>query len=579
MSSTRSRLPGAAVAATLLVLLAVSYWAAAAETPFPVGFWSDDATYVSTARSLAQGTGYRHIQTPGEPLQTRYPPLYPALLSLAFHFGHDYPANWRLLLIPGAAAAAALWLMSVAYWRRVFEAPATLLWCAGALALASPVVLAFSRYTMSDLVYGALSLAAMLCLDRRGRPVARRETAALIGGAVFIALSILTRSIGVVLLPAALIGLLAQRRWSHAGILLAVVLACCAPWWVWQLHASAANGELQTALMTSAELNYGLWLPEHVPQLVEVLRQNALRILFAVANYQLALPLSGIRSALEIPSWRTVLLFGVAGIAFGSCAVGFIASSRRRGQSTRCWTILHIYLLLYGGVVWLWPFEPHRFLVPWTPFILYFLLAGVLTTASRVGSFLSSFGGRVPQALVALTALAIGSLFLVEDARIVASRSDALFVRELGGGFDADELAEAHAFIEREIPATEIIASAGPGGVYLHSGRRGYFVWPDTNPYLRYYGADREAWRFYSSRSRNEMLSIYDEMAAQLPTLYGELGIRFYLHQPNWLESRVLDEIAANRPGIFEPLFESSGGAYRLYRVKGLTTSSSNGTR
>ena len=87
----------------------------AAKTPFPVGFWSDDATYVATARSLAHGDGYRLSQIPGEPLQTRYPPLYPSLLSLAFYFGPDYPANRAWLLAPGAVAAAALWFLAVKY--------------------------------------------------------------------------------------------------------------------------------------------------------------------------------------------------------------------------------------------------------------------------------------------------------------------------------------------------------------------------------------------------------------------------------------------------------------------------------
>ena len=113
-------------------------------------------------------------------------------------------------------------------------------------------------------------------------------------------------------------------------------------------------------------------------------------------------------------------------------------------------------------------------------------------------------------------------------------------------------------------------ASAGPGGVYLHSGRQGYFIWPDADPYLRYYGADREAWRFYSTRSKSEMQSIYEEMAAQFLTVYGRLRIRYFLHQPNWLESQVMDGIAAEHPSLFERIYTSPGGAYRLYRMSGL---------
>ena len=52
----------------------------------------------------------------------------------------------------------------------------------------------------------------------------RRDAALLLAGALLVALSILTRSIGVTLLPAALVVLLARRRFAQAGILLAVVL-------------------------------------------------------------------------------------------------------------------------------------------------------------------------------------------------------------------------------------------------------------------------------------------------------------------------------------------------------------------
>ena len=305
------------LAPVFLLAIVLGYWAVAVNTPFPVGFWSDDATYVSTARSLARGTGYRHIQTPGEPLQTRYPPLYPALLSLGFRFGQDYPANWPLLLMPGAVAASALWWLSVAYWRRIFDAPSRLLLSAAGLALVSPVVLAFVRYTMSDLLYGALSIGALLCLDTQRGHSARRDAALLLAGGLLVALSILTRSIGITLLFGALFGLALQRRWANAGVLLGLVLACCGPWWAWQMQAAAENGDLQTALMTAADLSYGLWWPENVSQIAEVLRQNSLRIAFSVANYQLALPRAGLEAALASPSWRTVLLFCVAGAAVG----------------------------------------------------------------------------------------------------------------------------------------------------------------------------------------------------------------------------------------------------------------------
>ena len=46
------------------------------------GSYHDDGVYLVTARALAEGEGYRIISLPDEPVQTKYPVLFPFLLSL-----------------------------------------------------------------------------------------------------------------------------------------------------------------------------------------------------------------------------------------------------------------------------------------------------------------------------------------------------------------------------------------------------------------------------------------------------------------------------------------------------------------
>ena len=46
------------------------------------GVYHDDGIYVSTAKALAEGKGYRLINLPDSPTQTKYPPLYPIFLAL-----------------------------------------------------------------------------------------------------------------------------------------------------------------------------------------------------------------------------------------------------------------------------------------------------------------------------------------------------------------------------------------------------------------------------------------------------------------------------------------------------------------
>ena len=151
----------------ITLALATAYVGVAATSPVSVGLWRDDGIYVVTGAALAAGDGYRHEELASRPLQTKYPILYPALLSAVVRATADFPANHAWLLLPTALAAAALVTLSMRYCRVVFGLPARAVWPLGALVAASPALVAFVRYPMSELVYGALAVGALLCLDER----------------------------------------------------------------------------------------------------------------------------------------------------------------------------------------------------------------------------------------------------------------------------------------------------------------------------------------------------------------------------------------------------------------------------
>src|SRR5580704_329377 len=80
-----------------------------------LGFYQDDSIYWVSGHSLASGDGYRIQSLPGEPYQTKYPPLYPALLAAIWKLDPRFPANLPLatlfawLLLP--LFLAALWFL------------------------------------------------------------------------------------------------------------------------------------------------------------------------------------------------------------------------------------------------------------------------------------------------------------------------------------------------------------------------------------------------------------------------------------------------------------------------------------
>src|SRR3954471_19102780 len=59
------------------------------------GDYHDDGIYFVCAKSLAAGE-YRIESLPGAPAQTKYPPLYPLLLSLAWRINPAFPENLRI---------------------------------------------------------------------------------------------------------------------------------------------------------------------------------------------------------------------------------------------------------------------------------------------------------------------------------------------------------------------------------------------------------------------------------------------------------------------------------------------------
>jgi hypothetical protein len=76
----RTRIAASVVLGLALIPSAWHAWNARG-MPF-LGNFSDDGLYLVGAKSLAEGRNYRISSLPGEPYQTKYPPLYPALLAL-----------------------------------------------------------------------------------------------------------------------------------------------------------------------------------------------------------------------------------------------------------------------------------------------------------------------------------------------------------------------------------------------------------------------------------------------------------------------------------------------------------------
>ncbi|NPV77400.1 MAG: phospholipid carrier-dependent glycosyltransferase [Anaerolineae bacterium] len=235
--------------AILLALMAV-YAASlllSATSVYGIGIRSDSVAYIWSARNLAEGIGLGRMDGGGNfKAMTHWPPLYPVVLAAFPLFGMDVieGARWLGAILGGLNVALVGWMLA-----RITRSP----WFAagGALiVLFSPAMAETNLQAMTEPLYISLSLLALLFLDTallRGR---RRW---LLAAAVFTALALLTRYVGLSLVLAGALGILIYERQTlgRRGRDLAIFLAIAVlPAGLWALRNLALSGSAANRALT-----------------------------------------------------------------------------------------------------------------------------------------------------------------------------------------------------------------------------------------------------------------------------------------------------------------------------------------
>lgn len=434
-------------AAALFVLYA---WLATRNTR--VGFLADDALYLLMAEMYspyrdALGAVYEHVRQ-----YSHLPPLYPWLLGLA----GAGPDQLQAARLANAGCMTLAWLICHG-WLRARGVPWAM---ASALCLFCALTPATLLYVVDLWSEGLFILLVLLALGVEQALPRRPSLVALLGLGVLVACAMQTRSIGVALVPAVLLG--CARRGPRAVVVTLLALGA----------TLAAFSPLD---MGSAAPSYG-----------ELMRNHYAGDPGAAIAQQLT------AVARELPAALRYDLFFARGVMSWQIPIhALLLSLVARGAwlELRARSVLAVYVLGYLAIAFSWPFpeQTDRFLYPLLPLLAYALWRG--SDFSGAGRAVALVAAWLPLLLAcALVAPALWStvgraLTPVPDAAFESFRTSRYWLDASRGGDTLQELArlDAHERAARlvalHVPADQCVYTMNTQMVLLH-GRRPSFVPP-----------------------------------------------------------------------------------------------------
>ena len=455
--------------AIVLLALAPSAWLAWNARHMPhLGIYHDDSVYFVTAKSWAEGRGHRIEHLPGEPYQTKYPPVLPLLLSLAWRINPNFPDNLSIVTLitwvalPLFVVAAALYFRDLGFggWKTA------LLCCCLAL---NPFLVSLSTLAMTELWFGAELALAIVLIERLHR-AGSRWWEPLAAGAV-VALMLLTRSAGLLLLLTAPALLIWRRRFRAAVLFLAVAGPAALGWNLWQTLHYPPGSDLTTLYYT----NYGAYrfaifgwsdLPLLVKRNLEGLFTGVGQ-LFIFRAY----------------SPKALIVARLTGLA---AILGVVWLARRTGKFH--WPA---YAAVYGAALLGWHYPPDaRFLMPLAPLLLAVLVEEGLWFLGRLQAAwnVRRTGVRLAVAGIVAAALVVGAWAVRQTWDGLASYLPARFQkweRQLA------EIKPVYRWIRGNTPPGSTFVANDDALLYLYTGRHAIrLVVP---PDLVYYRPDEEA--------------------------------------------------------------------------------------
>jgi hypothetical protein len=506
--------------------------------PNIIGLFHDDGIYAVVAKALSDGNGYRIISLPGDPYQTKYPFLYPYLLSWAWSVNPDISEVIPLLHFANAFFYGVSLLLAYGLYMRNSDGGKSDAVLYVVLVGANASVFSMTGYTLSDIPFMAACLCCLGLANLENRFLTRTKSMVLLSASVGVAFML--RQAGAALILAGLIHFLLSGKRKEFYLFVVIVGCLIVPWLFWQaLHASGAVQNPLFAYYQSYE-SPALFLALSDPGAAsQIVWDNLRYLVYSIDSMILRLHI--------IPGLRFII--------YPLMLWGLLSIVRRQT------IFFNGFLLFYSGLILSWPFHPARYSMPLVPVLLLSLFHGVQAASTMIelrtktiwSGMIVPVVVRIPLAIVALLTISwlSGYVHIDRDQYLVQ-----------WGGFQTSYgwrgFNETFSWVKQKTQEDDVLAAAYDPMYYLYTGRKAVRPWihrPETY--------------FYPYGNPTPDVGSVEEIRNHLD----ELGVRFLIVNPleGYRERVAVAELLDNLVRSYEVqpelVFESTDHFHRIYAL------------
>ena len=455
----------------LLILSPSAYVAWQARDMPQFGRIHDDSIYFVSAKSIAEGHGYRILSLPGEPYQTKYPPLFPLLLTLVWKIQPEFPGNLQI-------AALVCWLMLPAFLATCwlfYKSLGLPEWQSLALICLLGLnfwVGVFSISVMPELMFVTLLIGSVILADKATEHSNSWEAFA---AAVVASAAYLTRSAALPLLISVPLVLWLRKRTQCAVVFFLSMSVTVVGWNLWVYnHRIAVTDENDLFYLSY----FGYFVKtEPLGDLPMMIVQNARTLSFSVAEL---LDMHGIASTLGALIQVSITVASLIGLFWMA----------RRFKLSHYYAFAACYL----PVLLLW--SPRtRFVLPVIPILLGGLFLVIQESIKLVGILM-----KRDSALSVGASLAISVVLLISVGWLFVSYcSTPWMILPDGAQWRAQKVLRlpSYDYIKQHIPASSAFIAHEDPLFYLYTGHHARSLHSPTN-LLDRSGFQAIATRYYS---------------------------------------------------------------------------------